>query len=172
MIRNLSNTILLASFTFLGTACHGHRASHTRIDDPGTHVVSHANATSVVWSDGKTERVCTLSRSGGSRHHGKHGWGHPPSPGGKASSDLDAMLFRLCEARGNGDLSAAEYTAALKDVVASTGKSSCGCPHCARMKGMGMKSMGGAAAPQPPPGAPSPEPESPAPTPGGAHDGH
>lgn len=168
MIRHFSNTVLLASLSFLGTACHGHRASHTQIDDPGTHVVSHANATSVIWSDGKTERVCTVPRSGKSAHsphHGKRGWGHAPSPGGKGSSDLDATLFRLCEARGNGDLTAAEYTAALKEVVASAGKGSCGCPHCAKMKGMGMKGMGMGKDGRPPHSPLSPSPLSPSPTP-------
>lgn len=104
----------------LGAGCHGHRASSLQVTDPGVHVVSSAGGHSVIWSDGKVRRACTLGRPGMAQ-------GKQPGKrvgGERAKSSVDAALFRLCEARGNGDLTQDQYVRAVEMVLAHMARES------------------------------------------------
>ncbi len=151
-LRSKSTALFVSAAVGLlsATGCGMHRASDTHVEDPGTHVISYPGATSVTWSDGKTQRICTLPTTAVPRYH--HGPGK--FVGFKRGGSVDAVLFRLCEARGNGDLTQQQYLDAVDEVLATMGKPpmghhpmmDAGCPHCRGMgKGMGMgrgKGMG------------------------------
>jgi hypothetical protein len=118
-----------AALTLLLSACQGYRASSVHVADPGAHVVSGRLGHSVVWSDGKTQRVCsfgTASHSDSSLSDSHFQKGPGKKQGhfkhhGRSLSALDAALFRLCEARGNGDLTAEQYHEALMMLLARPG---------------------------------------------------
>lgn len=116
-IQLVPSLALMALSSLMGIACHGYRASTQQITDPGLHVISSPAAQTLVWSDGRTRRSCTLSGSGSAhgKYHGQHTKGHG---GARGSSPVDAALFRLCEARGNGDLSQEQYVRAVEMVLA------------------------------------------------------
>ncbi len=102
------------------SGCHHHMpVGRATVNEPGAHVISSAGATSIAWSDGRTSRVCTLPAAA---HPGRFSKskrlpaGHAMPAHGRAGG-LDALLFRLCEARGNGDLTAEQYHAALNEFL-------------------------------------------------------
>ncbi len=104
------------------TGCHGYRSAVQHVEDPGVHVVTSPSGHSVVWSDGKQQRVCTLSGS-------SSGVGHHRAHASKGAHPVDAALFHLCEARANGDLSAEQYAAAVNMVLAHMARRGGPSPH-------------------------------------------
>lgn len=105
------------------SGCHRHLpVGQAHVNEPGAYVISSHGATSIAWSDGRTSRVCTLpSGLAGGRYAGSYG-GKRGVPHGHAmrahvrGGTLDAFLFRLCEARGNGDITAEQYRAAVSEL--------------------------------------------------------
>jgi hypothetical protein len=114
----------------LATGCHNRSpVRDVHAADPGVHVVNGTSTTAIVWSDGKGGRVCTLASGGkgkrGTRGHEygarKHGHGQAPHPMTGAHPPIDSILFRLCEARGNGDLTQEQYVTILQTITAHAG---------------------------------------------------
>lgn len=125
--RFLTNCLLVVLALF-GTACHGHRTTSQHVTEPGVHVIAAPGAQTVVWSDGKAQRACTLGKSGGFGHgksHVGHGFGH----GARSHGSVDAALFRLCEARANGSLNQEQYVSSVNMVLAHMAKSGGGFGH-------------------------------------------
>jgi len=130
----------LGSALVLSTACHRHapvRSEH--VEDPGLHVIAGPDARSVAWVTERQTRVCT-TRAEQAAHHRP---GHHPGPGPAPARSLepphagpphagpphagpaqllDTLLFRLCEARGNGDISAEQYAQTVQSLTATMEK--------------------------------------------------
>jgi hypothetical protein len=98
---------LVVPLLFLASCSRG---TSTEVKSPGVHIESGYGSRSVVWSGQAGQRVCTLATGGARGHKMRLGRG---AGSGKQASEVDALLFRLCEARGNGDISAEQYALAL-----------------------------------------------------------
>jgi hypothetical protein len=122
----MRTTLMLSGLLVFALAgCHRHMpVGQAHVNEPGAHVISSTGATSIAWSDGRTTRVCTLPSG---FHGGKYGGRFDGKKGGLPRGAsmgahgrggvLDAFLFRLCEARGNGDITAAQYDAAVTEFL-------------------------------------------------------
>jgi len=113
--------------SLLAVACGNPGVTTQHVVDPGVYVVTTPGAHSVVWSTSSGQRVCTLGRSEPSeeprastvrRRYGGHG-AKPLE--GEGDATMDAALFRLCEARANGDITQEQYTQALHAVLDDSG---------------------------------------------------
>lgn len=123
----------------LATGCHRHaRLETVQATEPGIHWVASPGAVSVAQLGSSAPRVCTLktppahakgargkpghptgkARKGTPGHHAAKGMpgAHGAGAGGGPAM-LDTLLFRLCEARGNGDLSAEQYAASIQKLL-------------------------------------------------------
>lgn len=140
-MRSRLSLLALGSALLLSTACHRHapvRSEH--VQDPGLHVVAGPDARSVAWITERQTRVCTTRAEQGSHHRPGHHPepGHAPDPGAAAARPpgpphggpthagpaqlLDTLLFRLCEARGNGDISAEQYAQTVQSLTGTIEK--------------------------------------------------
>jgi hypothetical protein len=108
----LAITSLLAA----GGCARSARVVSVHVEEPGTHIVSGDGTISIARTSGGQTRVCTRSAA----QTGKKGDGRPgprlERPGDSAAN-LDALLFRLCEARGNGDIGAEQYAASVQTIM-------------------------------------------------------
>lgn len=126
----------------LATGCHRHaRLETVQATEPGLHWVASPGAVSVAQLGSNAPRVCTLrtpqalgkgmpgkpGHPTGKARKGKPG-GHPaqgkpgaPGAGGGGAGSgpamLDTLMFRLCEARSNGDISAEQYAASIQELI-------------------------------------------------------
>ncbi len=124
MIGLVKSFGLLGGVLLLCGGCYRHAGvSSVKVSEPGVHVVSAHGTTSIVWNQGDKTRVCTLP-TGGKKYaghgysHRKGGEHHARVGGGRgAHGGAGALLFRLCEARGNGDITVAQYDVALQQLL-------------------------------------------------------
>jgi len=92
------------------------KVATVHVEQPGTHVVSTSGAITIARNDGANSRVCTrLVAQSGKRRGGKAG--HAAPRPNEAGAHVDVLLFRLCEARGNGDISAEQYAASVQTIM-------------------------------------------------------
>jgi hypothetical protein len=104
------------SFTmlFAATGCvHSPRMSAVHIDQPGTDIVSGEGSISIAHTTGNTSRVCTRLVPQGKKGKSGGRGGAQPAPG----AYIDVLLFRLCEARGNGDIGAEQYASSVQTIM-------------------------------------------------------
>ncbi|MBX3128187.1 MAG: hypothetical protein KF718_15800 [Polyangiaceae bacterium] len=116
MSLRFSLTLAITSLLAASGCARSAKVTNVHLEKPGTHIVSGDGAVSVARNSGETSRVCTrLVPQSGKPRHGKPA----PMPGRSAepAAHLDVLLFRLCEARGNGDISAAQYAAAVQAIT-------------------------------------------------------
>jgi hypothetical protein len=114
MIRSLSIALALGVLVTASGCARSAKVASVHVEQPGTHVISGQGAVSIAQNDGRSTRVCTrlvAPPSKGGR--GKPGPAVRPEP----AAHLDVLLFRLCEARGNGDISAEQYAAAVQTIL-------------------------------------------------------
>lgn len=96
------------------------RVESGHLAEAGTHVVATPGALTIAQRDA-TPRSCTLRVV--PPVHAKHGarraakGGGPASGAGGPAAVLDVLLFRLCEARANGDLTAEQYASSVQRVL-------------------------------------------------------
>ncbi len=97
------------------TGCvHSPRMSAVHIAEPGTDIVSGEGSISISHTTGNSSRVCTRLVPEGKKGKGKGmGGGQPAGPAGA----IDVLLFRLCEARGNGDIGAEQYATSVQTIM-------------------------------------------------------
>ncbi len=99
------------------------------VDGPGTHIVRGPGAVTIVHG----ERSCTMPAAGGAQGHpkgrskgmDKGKGGHAPhhGMGGRPPGNpMDTMMFRLCEARTNGDITEPQYQELLNKLFATMEK--------------------------------------------------
>ena len=110
----LAATALLGA----GGCARSAKVSSVHLDQPGTHVVSGPGVVSIAHSDGAKSRVCTRAVAPSAKG-GKAGKHRGPAPARRAEpgGQLDVLLFRLCEARSNGDISAEQYAASVQTII-------------------------------------------------------
>jgi hypothetical protein len=131
----------------LASGCyHGAQVKAVQLTEPGTYVVATPGALSLAQQSGSAQRICTMrlppghAKGKGGKHakrgshaesgkRGKRGgpaWQGPPAGahgpgagGGNAGGPalLDTLMFRLCEARSNGDITQAQYQELLKGML-------------------------------------------------------
>jgi hypothetical protein len=98
---------------------HSNRVAAVHVDDPGTHIVTGQGAISIAKNTSGGSRVCTRVLPPPAKgRHGK-GKGKGPGPAADPGARLDILLFRLCEARSNGDISAEQYATSVQSIVKS-----------------------------------------------------
>jgi hypothetical protein len=107
--------IALALTVLFASGCaRSAKVATVHVEQPGTHVISSPGAISVARNDGAHSRVCTRLVAPSGKGRG----GKAPQPrGAEPGAQLDVLLFRLCEARGNGDISAEQYAASVQTIV-------------------------------------------------------
>lgn len=115
----LQNKLGLAVVSLLAASgcAHSTRVASVHVEEPGTHIVTGQGAISIAKNTSTGSRVCT--RVLPTPPKGRQGKAGPPTRGGDPGARLDILLFRLCEARSNGDISAAEYASSVQSIVKS-----------------------------------------------------
>ncbi len=106
----LVTAAMIMGLSAAGCAARG-PVGAVHVEQPGTHIVGSPGATSVVWVARNGTRVCTRSGPLGKGPRAK-GKARRRGPSGH-TGPIDTLLFRLCEARGNGDITAEQYTQAI-----------------------------------------------------------
>lgn len=107
----------LAVLFFAGGCARSAKVNSAHLEEAGTHVVTTPGALTIARLDGSSPHVCTL-RTPASPHGMKKGKGVPMGPPAAGPAQvLDVLLFRLCEARANNDLSAEQYAASVQVVL-------------------------------------------------------
>lgn len=105
-------------FVLAQSGCaHSNRVAAVHVDDPGTHIVTGQGAISIARNTTGGSRVCT--RVLPTLTKGGRGKGRPLRPAPDPGARLDVLLFRLCEARSNGDISAEQYASSVQSIVKS-----------------------------------------------------
>lgn len=113
-------TKLGLAFVFLlaqSGCAHSNRVAAVHVDDPGTHIVTGQGAISIAKNTSGGSRVCTRVLPTAAK--GGRGKGGPPRAAPDPGARLDVLLFRLCEARSNGDISAEQYASSVQSIVKS-----------------------------------------------------
>lgn len=119
----------LSALLLGGCGFHHARVKSVNLSEAGTYVVSSPGALTIARQSGNTWRACTM-RTGGMAM-GKHGHGHgrrhggPGDAGGRRGGPggaLDVLLFRLCEARANNDITAAQYASGVQTILKTMSK--------------------------------------------------
>ena len=114
--------LALAAVFVAGGCARSAKVSTVHLDQPGTHIVSGNGTLTIARNSKDASRVCTRvvgpSGKGRGAKGGKRPPG-PPAPRGEPGGHLDVLLFRLCEARMNGDISAEQYAASVQTIVST-----------------------------------------------------
>jgi hypothetical protein len=108
--------VAIAALLAAGGCARSAKVATVHVEQPGTHVVSTSGAITIARNDGANSRVCTrVVPQSGKKRGGKAGPAalRPNEPG----AHLDVLLFRLCEARGNGDISAEQYASSVQTIM-------------------------------------------------------
>ncbi len=113
-IRN--SLLLSASVLLLASGCaHSARVKTAHLEESGTHVVATPGALTIAQKSASASHVCTLRTPGAAKmKKGKRGMGGGPPPGAGPGAMLDTLMFRLCEARANNDISPEQYAASVQ----------------------------------------------------------
>jgi hypothetical protein len=113
----LQNKLGLAIVSLLAASgcARSARVASVHVEEPGTHIVTGQGAISIAKNTSTGSRVCTRVLPAPTKAKGKHEKGRAPTrdPGAR----LDILLFRLCEARSNGDISAEQYASSVQSIV-------------------------------------------------------
>lgn len=129
---------ILAASPLLFACGHGARVNSAHVSEPGTHLVSTPGALTVVQQNASGTRSCTL-RAG---HPGKAGKGGRRGGGAAPRGPdamLDALLFRLCEARANNDITPEQYNASVQSILETMKQMAARGPMQGRMRAPGMR---------------------------------
>ena len=118
LVATSLSTLLLA-----GCGMHHARVRSVNLSEAGTYVVSTPGALTIARQSGSAWRACTL-RTGvpgmdkGHHHHHHDGRGGAPGArGGGPGATLDVLLFRMCEARANNDITAQQYASGVQTIL-------------------------------------------------------
>ncbi len=112
------STLLLA-----GCGMHGARVKSVNLSESGTYVVTTPGALTVARQSASAWHTCTLRVGGPGLGKHEHHHGGPRAGagagarGGGPSAALDVLLFRLCEARANNDISAEQYASSVQTIM-------------------------------------------------------
>lgn len=125
-MQRILGTSLVGVLLLLGASgCHRHsKTAAVPVEGQDTTVVATPGAVTV--AQGK--RTCTLRTTAGKRGKKHRGKKHRGKGGGQGAgaqgpaARLDVLLFRLCEARSNGDITEAQYHEAVSKVLDTMAK--------------------------------------------------
>lgn len=111
----------VAALIFASGCARSAKINSAHLAESGTDIVATPGALTVVRQGANSSRSCTLRTAGPGmgKHHGKkgkRGKGGPP-PGAGPGPMLDVLLFRLCEARANNDMSAEQYATSVQMIL-------------------------------------------------------
>jgi hypothetical protein len=117
-MKFLGTSIGFATLLLLASGCAHHlRVNSVALAESGTYVVATPGALTIARQSASSSRSCTLRTGGAAK--GKHGKraGRAGKRGAGAAKTLDVLLFRLCEARANNDITPAEYASSVELVL-------------------------------------------------------
>lgn len=114
MFRSFQIALALGALWATSGCARSAKVASVHVEQPGTHVISSPGVVSIAHNTGGATRVCTrLTTTPSKGGRGKPGPAARPEP----AAHLDVLLFRLCEARGNGDIGAEQYAAAVQTIL-------------------------------------------------------